>query len=212
MHSLKRCVFWLASAIPLQFACTTRCLVLRNDLTTKLQFYTYQTLPQKCVRLPSSTKSFSRDKNYTFWPKQQMHISITTHIFLSTGNRDGNHNHYTNPRKRTTYLQCPRRTLKIKFQIKIKMKRSNEERDGRIFVRFLAVDIWVSLVLFTNVTDRVVSLYGKLIKGRLGTGRSLLRYTDVCMCDIKQLDIDTNNREELAPNRMAWRADIRRDH
>jgi hypothetical protein len=48
-------------------------------------------------------------------------------------------------------------------------------------------------------------LYSELAKGKRTTGRPHLRYKDVCKRDIKALDIDINEWEELAGDRSRWR-------
>ena len=52
-------------------------------------------------------------------------------------------------------------------------------------------------------------LYGELALGRKTTGRSHLRYKDVCVRDMKAVDIDTMSWEGLAADRMNWRSAIK---
>ena len=47
-------------------------------------------------------------------------------------------------------------------------------------------------------------LYGELALGRITTGRPHLRYTDVCVRDMKAVDIDTMSWESLATDRSKW--------
>ena len=48
-------------------------------------------------------------------------------------------------------------------------------------------------------------LYGELALGRRTTGRPHLRYKDVCITDMKAVDIDTMSWEGLAADRTEWR-------
>ena len=49
-------------------------------------------------------------------------------------------------------------------------------------------------------------LYGELALGRRPTGRPHLRYKDVCVRDMKAVDIDTMSWEGLAADRTKWRS------
>ena len=49
-------------------------------------------------------------------------------------------------------------------------------------------------------------LYGELASGKRSIGRPQLRYKDVCKRDIKALDINTKNWEEVAADRSKWRS------
>ena len=48
-------------------------------------------------------------------------------------------------------------------------------------------------------------LYGELALGRITTGRPHLRYKDVCVRDMKAVDIGTMSWECLAADRTQWR-------
>ena len=52
-------------------------------------------------------------------------------------------------------------------------------------------------------------LYGELALGRRTTGRSHLRYKDVCIRDIKAVDIDTMSWEGLVADRTEWRSALK---
>ena len=52
-------------------------------------------------------------------------------------------------------------------------------------------------------------LYGELALGRRTTGRPHLRYKDVCIRDMKAVDIDTMSLEGLAADRMEWRSALK---
>ena len=49
-------------------------------------------------------------------------------------------------------------------------------------------------------------VYGELALGRRTTGRPHLRYKDVCVRDMKAVDIDTMSWEGLASDRTKWRS------
>ena len=49
-------------------------------------------------------------------------------------------------------------------------------------------------------------LYGELASGKRSVGRPQLRYKDVCKRDMKALDINTENWEEVAADRSKWRS------
>ena len=49
-------------------------------------------------------------------------------------------------------------------------------------------------------------LYGELASGKRSVGRPQLRYKDVCKHDMKALDINTENWEEIAADRSKWRS------
>ena len=49
-------------------------------------------------------------------------------------------------------------------------------------------------------------LYGELASGKRSIGRPQLRYKDVCKRDMKALDINTKNWEEVAADRSKWRS------
>ena len=49
-------------------------------------------------------------------------------------------------------------------------------------------------------------LYGELASGKRSVGRPQLRYKDVCKRDMKALDINTENWEEVATDRSKWRS------
>ena len=49
-------------------------------------------------------------------------------------------------------------------------------------------------------------LYGQLATGKRRTGRPQLRYSDACKRDMKALDIDVRDWEDLAADRPKWRA------
>ena len=52
-------------------------------------------------------------------------------------------------------------------------------------------------------------LYGELALGRRTTGRPHLRYKDVCVRDMKAVDIDTMSWEGLAADRTKWRSALK---
>ena len=52
-------------------------------------------------------------------------------------------------------------------------------------------------------------LYGELALGRRTTGHPHLRYKDVCVRDMKAVDIDTMSWEGLAADRTKWRSAIK---
>ena len=52
-------------------------------------------------------------------------------------------------------------------------------------------------------------LYGELALGRRITGRPHLRYKDVCVRDMKAVDIDTMFWEDLAADRTKWRSALK---
>ena len=52
-------------------------------------------------------------------------------------------------------------------------------------------------------------LYGELALGRRPTGRPHLRYKDVCVRDMKAVDIDTMSWEGLADDRTKWRSALK---
>ena len=52
-------------------------------------------------------------------------------------------------------------------------------------------------------------LYGELDLGRRTTGRPHLRYKDVCVRDMKAVDIDTMSWEGLAADRTKWRSALK---
>ena len=52
-------------------------------------------------------------------------------------------------------------------------------------------------------------LYGELALGRRTTGRPNMRYKDVCVRNMKAVDIDTMPREGLAADRMKWRSALK---
>ena len=52
-------------------------------------------------------------------------------------------------------------------------------------------------------------LYGELALGRRITGRPHLRYKDVCVRDLKDVDIDTMSWEGLAADRTKWRSALK---
>ena len=52
-------------------------------------------------------------------------------------------------------------------------------------------------------------LYGELALGRRTTGHPHLRYKDVCVRNMKAVDIDTMSWEGLAADRRKWRSDLK---
>ena len=50
-------------------------------------------------------------------------------------------------------------------------------------------------------------LYSEVALGRRTTGRPHLRYKDVCVRDMKAVDIDTMSWEGLAADRTKWRSE-----
>ena len=48
-------------------------------------------------------------------------------------------------------------------------------------------------------------LYGELAVGKRSCGRPKLRYKDVCKRDMKALEIDPENWEDIAADRSSWR-------
>ena len=52
-------------------------------------------------------------------------------------------------------------------------------------------------------------IYGELALGRRTTGRPHLRYRNVCVRDMKAVDIDTMAWEELAVDRTKWKSALR---
>ena len=52
-------------------------------------------------------------------------------------------------------------------------------------------------------------LYGELAVGRRTTDRPHLRYKDVCIRDMKAVDIDTMSWEGLAADRTEWRSALK---
>ena len=52
-------------------------------------------------------------------------------------------------------------------------------------------------------------LCGELALGRRTTGRPHLRYKDVCVRDMKAVDIDTMSWEGLASDRTKWRSALK---
>ena len=53
-------------------------------------------------------------------------------------------------------------------------------------------------------------LYGELVQRKRPTGRSQLRFKDVCKRDLKALDIKQNNWEATALKRSAWRQTVQK--
>ena len=51
-------------------------------------------------------------------------------------------------------------------------------------------------------------LYGQLAAGKRRTGRPQLRYSDACKRDMKALNIDPRDWEDLAADRPKWRATL----
>ena len=51
-------------------------------------------------------------------------------------------------------------------------------------------------------------LYGQLAAGKRRTGRPQLRYSDACKRDMKALDINFRDWEDLAADRPMWRATL----
>ena len=51
-------------------------------------------------------------------------------------------------------------------------------------------------------------LYGQLASGKRRTGRPQLRYSDACKRDMKALDINVRDWEDLAADRPKWRATL----
>ena len=51
-------------------------------------------------------------------------------------------------------------------------------------------------------------LYSELVDGTCKRGRSTLIYKDVCKCDLKSLNVGTDNWEELANDRDKWRSSL----
>ena len=54
-------------------------------------------------------------------------------------------------------------------------------------------------------------LYGELALGRRTTGRPQLRYKDVCIRDMKAVDIDIMSWEGLASDRTEWRSALKQN-
>ena len=52
-------------------------------------------------------------------------------------------------------------------------------------------------------------LYRELALGRRSNGRPHLRYKDVCVRDMKAVDIDTMSWEGLAADRTKWRSALK---
>ena len=52
-------------------------------------------------------------------------------------------------------------------------------------------------------------IYGELALGRRTTGRPLMRYLDVCMRDMKAVDIDTTTWDVLEADRTKWRSALK---
>ena len=52
-------------------------------------------------------------------------------------------------------------------------------------------------------------IYGELALGRRTTGHPHLRYKDVCVRDMKAVDIDTMSWEDLAAGRSKWRSALK---
>ena len=52
-------------------------------------------------------------------------------------------------------------------------------------------------------------LYSQLALGRRTTGHPHLRYKDVCVINMKAVDIDTVSWEGLAADRTKWRNDLK---
>ena len=52
-------------------------------------------------------------------------------------------------------------------------------------------------------------LYGELALGRTTTGHPDIRYKDVCVIDMKAVDIDTTSWESLAADRTKWRSALK---
>ena len=52
-------------------------------------------------------------------------------------------------------------------------------------------------------------LYGQLALGRRTTGHPRLRYKDVCVRDMKDVDIDTMSWKGLAADRTKWRSALK---
>ena len=53
------------------------------------------------------------------------------------------------------------------------------------------------------------NLCGELVLGRRTTGHPQLRYKDVCVRDMKAVDIDTMSWEGLAADRTKWRSALK---
>ena len=54
-------------------------------------------------------------------------------------------------------------------------------------------------------------LYGKLAEGKRNIGRPSLRFKDTCKRDMKALNIDTNEWEEITEDRYKWRSLLRKE-
>ena len=52
-------------------------------------------------------------------------------------------------------------------------------------------------------------IYGELALGRRTTGRPLIRYLDVCVRDMKAVDIDTTSWDVLEADRTKWRSSLK---
>ena len=52
-------------------------------------------------------------------------------------------------------------------------------------------------------------IYGEMALGRRTIGRPHLRYKDVCVRDMKAVDIDTMSLEGLAADRSKWRSALK---
>ena len=52
-------------------------------------------------------------------------------------------------------------------------------------------------------------LYGELALGRRTTGHPHLRHKDLCVRDMKAVDIDTMSREGLAADHTKWRSALK---
>ena len=51
-------------------------------------------------------------------------------------------------------------------------------------------------------------LYAELAEGKRATGRPQLRFNDVCKRDLKAIDVEVGNWENLAQHRNSWRGTL----
>ena len=51
-------------------------------------------------------------------------------------------------------------------------------------------------------------LYAELAEGKRATGRLQLRFKDVCKRDLKAIDVEVGNWENLAQHRSSWRGTL----
>ena len=106
------------------------------------------------------------------------------------------------------HLRCLRRILGITWQDKV----PNNEVLSRVRIPSMYTLLHQRRLRWLGHTHRIADgripkdlLYGELATGSKRTGRSHLRFKDVCKCDMKACNINTKSREAFADNRTMWK-------